>query len=403
MGVGSVATVGSCKHILKVSICLLLLALVSYAQPAQAVVLLISDFDNTVTKDREDGSWVTYYELFRVQNTAHSAIRTPEELPRSIFLSHADLEKVEHMLSRGEGHTGHLERIKLASSVRKNGEPLESIIPGFYTIIDPMTYRFYIGEEYFDPDVQSPTNYWLNDLRSARFKSKAGQGTLWGPGYETVKHFLSHPALAAGFRLATARGYPDKATEEVFRDMQDNGEINILPFRNPNGQPLSYWTLSHPQFANRWGHSVTLKKHGLIESLANQYRMKAPQEKVLNPDGTRPDYYHTFIIQEDHPKHMDAILELARDIARRHQHKIKFVLRHAGDEESRIANNFYINVQGKNQLATDVVVTGDGSLRAARTEEIFIPASIAEVANASLLNSCRRLLESRNLENKEQN
>ncbi|MCB0392605.1 MAG: hypothetical protein KDD58_15050 [Bdellovibrionales bacterium] len=371
--------------------CLLTLCL---SWQASAIVLLFSDYDNTITKDRENGNWVTYYELHRVHSTAISAIPIPLDQPNKIFISHKDWEDYEQLFSQGEGHTGYMLEAPLYDGINENGKTLESFIPGYFQKVGSLTYSRYRGDHYFGPDALNPVNYWREDRNKAKELTAQGKGTHIGPGHELMSYFLSDPYLRSGFRLVTARGYPDHAIMEVFKDMQKDGEINLLPLINPNGKPLSFWALGHPQFGNRWStSSLHIKKSMVILEAANQWRMTPPVEQVLNPDGTNYDYYHTFIIQEDNPKYIDAMVKIAQEITRRGVHFIKFVIRHMGTLEEVEANQFYVSNGNQKQRSRDIVIKNDGSFRKAKKEEIFIDKKIAQQANERLNNACQRILE----------
>ncbi len=364
--------------------------------PAQAIVMLFSDYDNTITKDREQGNWITLYELHRVHATAHSSIPIPLDLPKVILISHQDWEAYESQLARGEGQTGQPLPVPLYYGESKNGKHLDQFVPGFYQKVGSLTYHRYRGDEYFDSSIPNPINYWRLDRKAAVARTKKGQGTHKGYGFDLMAHFLSDPHLAAGFRLVTARGYPDEAIQQVFKDMRKEGEIKLLPFINPTGRPLSYWALGHPQFANRWSTENTgIKKQGVVLEAANQWRMTPAIEQVLNPDGTHMDHYHTFILQEDNPEYVQKWVELAQDLTRRGTHFIKFIIRHSGSLEEVEANEFWVSNRGTRTLERDIVIKSDGSFRRAYDHEMYITHILAKEANGRLLNACERLLNSK--------
>lgn len=360
---------------------------------AQAVIILFTDYDNTITKDREDGNWVTFYELHRVHSSALSAIPVPLDQPKRLLISHKDWENYSQYIALRDGHTGHQLAVALHHGETVSGERVEKFIPGFYEIVGSLTYSRYRGDDFFDPDEKQPTNYWREDRKKAMQKTERGEGTHKGYGYDLATYFLKNPNLAAGFRLVTARGYPDHAIMEIFEDMKANGEITHLPLVNPNGKPLAFWALGHPQFSNRWSTtSIGKKKAALIMEAANQIRMTPANEKILNPDGTEEDYYHTFIIQEDNPNYMGLFVKVAQEITRRGAHFIKFIIRHAGSMEEVEANQFY-TVNGQQKILTrDIVIKSDGSFRNALPEEMYISSKQAQVANEKLLQSCNRIL-----------
>lgn len=125
---------------------------------------------------------------------------------------------------------------------------------------------------------------------------------------------------------------------------------------------------------------------------ANQIRMTPASEKVLNPNGTEEDNYHTFIIQEDNPNYIGLLVIIAQEITRRGAHFIKFVIRHSGSMEEVEANQFFTVENQKKELTRDIVIRNDGSFRKAQKEEMYIPYKQAQLANENLLNSCNRIL-----------
>ena len=145
---------------------LLALTLCIYA-PAQAIVLLFSDYDNTITKDRENGNWVTYYELYRVHTTAMSAIPVPLDQPIKILISHKDWEDYEQLLSPNNGQTGHMMPVPLCDGMTENGKVIDQFIPGFYQKVDSLTYSRYRGDDYFNIDIKDPVNHWRLDRKKA--------------------------------------------------------------------------------------------------------------------------------------------------------------------------------------------------------------------------------------------
>ena len=360
----------------------------------KAIILLFSDYDNTITKDREDGNWVTFYELHRVHSTALSAIPVPLDQPKKLLISHKDWEDYEASLAAGDGHTGSMLSVALHHGETLGGQRVESFIPGFYQKVGSLTYSRYRGDDYFDPDVQDPINHWREDRKKAMALTEKNQGTHIGLGYDLATHFLKNPYLAAGFRLVTARGYPDAAIMEIFKDMMEDGEITQLPYIHPSGKPLAFWALGHPQFANRWStHNIGKKKAAVIMEAANQWRMTPARERVLNPDGTAIDFYHTFIIQEDNSNYIDLFVKVAQEITRRGTHFIKFIIRHTGSQEEVEANRFFIMKDREREWIRDIVIKSDGSFRKASTEEMFIEDPLAKVGNERLLSGCQRLLE----------
>lgn len=80
---------------------------------------------------------------------------------------------------------------------------------------------------------------------------------------------------------------------------------------------------------------------------------------------------------------------MAQDLTRRGQHRIKFVIRHLGNQEAMDANEFTIR---------DVVITSNGTPRKAGEEEYFIPEEIVKKANKRLIKSCLKTLTNSNFE-----
>ena len=105
---------------------LLVLSLLTSFQ-LSADVFLITDFDGTWSGDDyaeggKEGTWSTYYRLFRVQESSHPMARIDETMPDEILVSHRDYERVKMFLAQGEGLTGSIQTVPLRDAQLADGQ-----------------------------------------------------------------------------------------------------------------------------------------------------------------------------------------------------------------------------------------------------------------------------------------
>ena len=370
-------------------------------------VFLVTDFDGTWSGDDhaeggKEGTWSTYYRLFRVQESSHPMARIDESMPDEILISHRDFDRVRMYLAQGEGLTGSIQSVPLRDARTTDGQPLAEFKPGYYQILNPVSYSRFRGMRRSQSG-KNHINYMLEDYLSAVALAKENSRSYShkGIGEKLIKHFLSDENLAANVRVLTARGSDDLDWAELFAEMQKVEGYAFVPLTRKDQaseRPKGVIALGHPEFANSLGKSIPEKKVAYLMYLANRLLKQAPRELVLSPDGDNYSYYHTIIFQDNDPEILHAVYKLFKELAEGRRYRIKFVLRNLGTPEQVEQTKWFkskgvdINRGGQVKLEAlrDIVVMPDGRIREPQPDELKIDPRVAKEAKGEIKRNFKR-------------
>jgi hypothetical protein len=381
---------------------LILFFILASANLARADIFLITDFDGTWSGDDyaekgKEGSWSTYYRLFRVQESSHPMARVSADLPDEVLISHRDYEKVRQFLAQGEGLSGSIQTIPLRDAKLISGEKLEQFIPGYYQLINPVSYSRFRGMRRSQSGANH-VNFLVEDYLNAVSMSKETprKYSHRGIGESLIKHFLRDENLAKSVRVLTARGADDADWAELFAEMQKVEGYAFAPttrLDQANERPKGVVALGHPEYANALGGSLKEKKIAYLKYLADRLLKKQPLELILGPDGENYSYYHTIIFQDNDPDILLAAHALFRELAEGRRYRIKFILRNSGTPEQVEQTKWFISKgtdpdkggQAKLVALRDVVVMPNGRVRAPKDDELKIDPRVAKESLGQLL------------------
>lgn len=363
----------------------------------QADVYLVTDFDGTWSGDDyaeggKEGTWSTYYSLYRVNETSHPLARVPTDAPDQILISHRDYERVQQQLAQREGLSGSLLPVPLRDAKTLHGQSLTEFVPGFYYVVDPLSFLRFRGSRRSESN-PNHQNFLLEDYRRAVTVAAldANNRSHRGLGEAVIRHFLSDPNLARGVRVLTARGADDLDWAEMFAAMQELDGYKFVPITRQHQateRPKGVVALGHPEYANLLGRSLLEKKIGYLRYLTDRLLKKQPLELVLGPDGQTYGYFHTLIFQDNDPQYLLAAYEIFKNMATARRHKIKFVLRNTGTPEEVEQTKWFRSTgvrdphtgQVNLQALRDIVITQDGTIREAGTEDLRVSPMVAREA-----------------------
>lgn len=375
------------------AICTFLTAL-AFVSVANADVYLITDFDGTWTGEDaaeggREGTWSTYYTLYRIQEPSHAAIEIPRNLPIRIHISPYDYENIRVLLAQADNISGSTEPYTPHNAVAEVGGPkLTSIIPGYYRVINPISFERFRGGSNAEGGSHLAEDYLA---AVAEAKKSPKRKSHRGRGEELIQHFLNNSDLASTVRVLTARGADDADWAELFAAMQKVEGYKYVPAtraRDDQGPAKGVWALGSLEFSGQLGRTIVEKKLKYLEYLAFKLMKQSPRELVLSPDGETYDYYHTIIFQDNDPDYLLPVFKRFRELATSKRFPIKFVMRNVGTEEQVEQTKWFVsnhdgafNGDGSHSMKAlrDIVIQSDGRVRAATPEDLFIdPRTVKE-------------------------
>ena len=357
---------------------------------ASAVVIVLSDFDNTFveTRERYNGAWVTPFKLFRITHR-FDPVWSSTQGPAEILVSPSEYERVRHDLARGERRPGN-PAIEITTL---DGQRVSAAI---YQTVAPQTFwHFYPSGTFGEPIGEQAPSYLLSDFEAALERTKADPKLDWrGPTFPLVKMMLENEKTARGLGIITARAHTKEEWRMLFERLKGLGEIRNLPnfelFRSVGADEhvdLDHHAVDHV--------SITERKTRAVERIARilEKAQLTVTDERLAARGRQPVRSHFLIFADDDFNHVRSVTRLFQSFAGSGRFPVKFGVYFTGDEEDAR------KLRAESGQPRFAILTPTGSFREATfVERLGEPEGLSEESAEEIWNtgiSCERYFKKR--------
>lgn len=334
--------------------------------PAQAGLVLLTDFDGTLIKDRQS-SFKGYYFLKRIEqlHTIAQYDSSYDNFIQEFPVSVEEYIELEARLAKGNGQIKSLEPVRLNPDPVTNGilqpemvgnQRPDFITPGLYYLNEEIAFLRYR---------HSPIkNYLLEDFQLAKKRQKINKKSFYGLTYGIFSWLMENPS-SGEIAITTARSQNHKDFLEAFHFLLGQNDLKRVD----------------KNFRVYLGHGIKSRKFGknLVDRKIESLRLETegismkklrPEDLVLHIDQDKAllgekELRHIVLVSEDSYEFSTAFVEAMEILSKspEYRKKIKFVFLFSGDNKYVQDSKFLKNYRG-------VVFDGKGFTRPLIEEEL---------------------------------